>query len=626
MSVIHAPSRPNMDSRILAFPAAMLVLLSVLFFRLWYFQVVRSQELTDRADATRSDEVTKPAPRGFIYDRNGELLAGLKPQIVVSVTYSQLDKKSDEVANLAAKLGLTEKVLRPKLENAKRTPSFPVPILIGVPSDLAESLADQRHDFPGVNVDLVPTRYYPDGTDYSHVLGVVRLPRKADLARLKALNIQPASFVGQSGVEKSYEKDLMGTAGKEVVDIDSKRHPIRVVKRENSVPGNDLVLSLDSKIQHLATQEMAEHNYAGAVVALDPKTGELLCMVSSPTFDQNLFQGGISKDAYQKLLDDPNTPLESRACDSSYSPGSTFKIVTSLAAYEKGIFDPDRPVDCEGAYHVGTAKFACLGHHGEITFHNALIKSCNTYFADLGDRTGATQLRKTCAEVGLGDLTHLDIGPETMGVVPTEAYLKKNKDRRWYRGDTVNFSIGQGYLRTSPLQMCDIAALVANEGVIYKPHLVRKISDPQRPASTTTVAPEVLHKVEASPTFWRTLKDALEGVIETGTAMRAQIPDVRWAGKTGSAEHGHKRLKNGSEPKTNSWFVGYAPAENPKIAICVLVENAGHGGEVAAPIARDVVADYLKRLAAKDQAAANAASKSLTSPSSSAGSPPPTLR
>jgi penicillin-binding protein 2 len=597
MSVIHAPSRPKLDSRIVVFPVSMLLLLVVLFFRLWYFQVVRSQDLSERADATRSDEVTKPAPRGFIYDRNGELLAGLKPEIVVSVTYAQLPKNSNELESLAAALGTTTKALSRKIENAKRTPSFPTPIAIGVSSDVARALAESRHDFPGVDVDLVPTRYYPDGTDYSHVLGVVRLPSKKDIDRLKAQNIRPAEFVGQSGVEKAYERDLMGSAGKEVMDIDSKRHPIRVVKRDNPSPGRDLVLSLDSKLQHLATQEMEEHNYAGAVVALDPKTGEVLCMVSSPTFDQNQFQAGISQEALDKLRTDPNTPLQSRACDASYSPGSTFKIVTSLAAYEKGIFDTNRVVDCEGGYYVGKVKFGCLSHHGDITFHNALVKSCNTYFADLGDRTGPVQLRKTCAEVGLGELTKLDIGPETMGVVPTDAYLAKhNKNHRWYRGDTVNFSIGQGWLRASPLQMCDVAAMVANDGIIYKPHLVRKISDAEDPSATRLIAPEVLHQVSASPEFWSTLKSALEGVIESGigTATRAQIPGVIWAGKTGSTEHGHRRLKNGKEPKTHSWFVGFAPVDNPKIAIAVLVENAGHGGEVAAPIARDVVATYLK--------------------------------
>jgi penicillin-binding protein 2 len=601
MSVIHAPSRPKLDPRLLVFPAFMLVLLLVLFFRLWYLQVVRAQELTDRADATRSEERQKTAPRGLIYDRNGELLAGLKPQIVVSVTYSEFAKSTDEAARLATVLGVSREKVMAKLANARHTPSFPAPIEIGVSTDVAQALTESRHEFPGIDVDLIPMRYYPNGVDYAHVLGTVRLPSPNDLKRLKLQNIEPAEFVGKGGVERAYEKQLMGTAGKEVMDIDAKRHPIRVVKRDNPVPGDNLVLSLDSHLQHLAAQEMAGHNYTGAVVAVDPNTGEILCFTSSPTFDQNLFQNGISTEDFQKLQLDPNSPLTSRPSSAEYSPGSTFKIVTSLAAYEKGIFDPNRPVDCEGAYHLGTAKFKCLGHHGLITFHNALIKSCNTYFADLGYRTGVEQLRKTCGEVGLGQATEIDAGSERLGLVPSDAFLKRAfKNRHWYGGDTVNLSIGQGFLVTTPLQMCDIAEMVANRGVIYRPHFVHKVEDISAGGQGEPVSPEVLHKVTAGSDFWNPLQEALKGVIESGTAQKAQIPNVEWAGKTGSTEHGHKLTKEGNEPKTHSWFIGYAPFDHPKIAICVLVEDAGHGGDVAAPIARDVVADYLKRQAAKD--------------------------
>jgi penicillin-binding protein 2 len=612
MSVIHAPPRPKLDSRLLLFPGAMLFLLTVLFLRLWYFQVIRAPELTERADATRSDEVTRSAPRGFIYDRNGTLLAGLKPEIVVSVTYTSLAKHTDELQKLAVDLQITQKSLNSKLDNARRTPGMPTPILIGVKPELAEAIVDARHELPGVDVDLVPTRYYPDGTDYPHVLGIVRLPSAKDLERLKKLDIEPSQFVGKSGIERYYEADLMGTPGKEVMDIDAKRHPIRVVKRDNPVPGDNLILSLDARLQHLATQEMAEHKYVGSVVALDPNTGEVLCMVSSPTYDQNEFQGGISQDEYDKLREDPNTPLLSRSIDSSYPPGSTFKIVTSLAAYRKGIFDPNHAVFCDGGFHLGKAKFACLGHHGDITFHDALVKSCNTYFADLGYRTGEAELHQTCLDVGLGESTGIDIQGEKFGLVPSDAYVVQHyKHRHWYGGDTVNFSIGQGWLRASPLQMCDVAAMVANDGVIYKPHLVRKIIDGGTGADAKAIDPEVLHQVKASDFFWKTLKDALVGVIQSGTARRAQIPGITWAGKTGSSEHGHHREKNGKEPKTHSWFVGFAPVDHPKIAIAVLVEDAGHGGEVSAPIARDVVSLYLKSQSAK-AARKSASSRSIS--------------
>lgn len=597
MSVIHAPSRPKLDIRLLIFPSAMLALLIVLFFRIWYIQVVKAPELADRADASRQESIKRLAPRGLIYDRNGELLAGLRPEIVVSIVYSDVAAHPGEIENLANRLGTTMAFLKPKLDDARHTPGLPTPIIIGIKPELGMAIAEARAEFPGVDVDLMPNRYYTNGTDFSHILGVVRLPSKRDLERLAKLGLKDRAsrFVGKSGIERSYEAELMGTPGVEVDDVDAKRKRVRVAERDNPVAGHDLIMSIDSKLQHIATQDMAQHGYIGAVVALDPSSGEVLCMVSSPTFNQNLFQQGISKDDYQKLVTDPNKPLISRATDSSYSPGSTFKIVTSIAAYEGHEFDPNRAVYCDSSFHLRSKTFKgfCLGHHGDITYQQALEKSCNVYFADLGFRVGEKQIRKTCAEVGLGETSGIDIGGEDLGLVPSDAYVAKHWRRQWFGGDTLNLSIGQGWLRASPLQMCDVAALVANDGVMYRPHLVRAIKDFST-GESRVVKPEVFHQVSAAPDFWATLKRALVGVIEVGTGRTAKIANVEWAGKTGSTEHGHRVTKTGKPPKTHSWFVGFAPADHPKIAICVFVEEAGHGGDIAAPIAKDVVEAYLK--------------------------------
>lgn len=614
MSVIHTPPKPELEPRTLAFPITMLALLMVLFFRLWYFQVVKAPELVERADATRQDKVVRPAPRGLIFDRNGELVAGLKPQIVVTGIYDVIARNPWVEDKLATMLGTDVRRIRAKVEEARRSPGLAVPIFVGASSEAGTRIAEARSSLPGIGVDMEPTRYYPDGKSFAHIMGYVRLPNEKDIERIRALGREPAQFVGKGGIEQSYETDLMGQAGDEVVDIDAKRKPLRVVARDVPVPGHQLVLALDAKLQRYATSLMGDRHYIGGVVALEPKTGEVLCMVSAPTYDENLFQAGISKDAWDRLVKDPDFPLVSRALKASYSPGSTFKIVTSLAAEDIGKFDPHRVTYCGGGFRLGHAFFKCLGHHGDISYEQALIKSCNTYFADLGYRCGEDALRKACDQAGLGQPTGIDVAGESIGVVPTAKWVKKHrKDGRWYGGDTVNFSIGQGDVRATPLQMCDVAAMVANRGTIYRPHVVRQIKSASDPGAGK-IQPEVLRQVDAAPEFWDTVHQAMVGVIETGTARTAIIPGVTWAGKTGSTEHGKGK-------KTHAWFIGFAPADDPKIAICVLVENTGHGGDFAAPIARDIVQSYLREISAKT------ASSSRPSVSiSSAAAVSPTVR
>jgi penicillin-binding protein 2 len=565
----------------------MFVLLTILFFRLWYFQVIKSPELVERAEATRVDKVLRPAPRGLIFDRSGTVIAGLRPEIVVTAVYNIVSKKENagEIERVAAVLGVPPSKLEAKFSEARQSPGLPVPIFVGATEASGTEIAESANSLPGIGVSVEPMRYYPDTRSFANVLGYVRLPSPGDIKRIHKLGKEPAPFVGKTGIEQFYETDLMGEPGDEVVEVDSKRRPLRVVQRDSPVPGKEVVATLDASIQQFATQIMEQAHYKGGIAAVDPATGEVVCLASSPTYDNTaIFQ---DKEAWKKLISDPDDPMIPRPIHASYSPGSTFKIVTSLAAYEKGIFDPNRTYFCNGGYRLGKAFFKCLGHHGNIAFKEALIKSCNTYFSDLGYRAGPDALRQACAEVGLGESSGIDIHGESLGVVPTDHWMRKRfKHPRWYGGQTVNFAIGQGYLRATPLQMCNVAAMVANEGTIYRPHLVREIRSGPDDPSPERIAPEVLHHVNADPSFWSVLKTALVGVVERGTAQRAQIPNVIWAGKTGSAEHGKNLV-------THSWFVGFAPVDHPKIAICVLVEDAGHGGDVAAPIAKEIVERYL---------------------------------
>ena len=550
---------------------------------------MKAPELLERAEATRVQPTSRPAPRGLIVDRDGATVAAVRPQLVVTAVYDVVSKKPNRwVVDAVAKLlGADPKKIRAKVEDARRNRSEPMPIYFGAAPEVGSRIAESGAELPGIAVETAPMRAYPDALSFTHLLGYVGLPNAHDLERLKAQGIDtPAEFVGKGGVEQAFEAQLMGTPGEDRTEVDAKGRAIRQVGRDAPVPGERLVLTLDAKLQRYTTDLMRQRNYTGGVVALDPRNGEVLAMVSAPTYDINLFRGGMSHEDYDRLQNDPRKPQVKRALKSKYSPGSTFKIVTSLAAYRRGIFDPNRPSFCAGGYRLEKRFVRCLGYHGAITYRNAMAKSCNEYFCDLGYRAGEKALTEAANELGLGERPGIDIGGDSRGDVPTKPWLARRR-MRWYGGDTLNLAIGQGYVDATPLQMAGLAAIVANDGVGYRPHLVRAFREPVG-GKVSPVPPEVSRRVQASPEFWATVKDALRAVVTEGTARSANVVGLDMAGKTGSTEFAASH-----DGKTHAWFVGYAPADHPRIAVAVLLEDAGHGGDVAAPIAAEVVKKYL---------------------------------
>ncbi|MGV3616994.1 MAG: penicillin-binding protein 2 [Fimbriimonas sp.] len=609
MSVIHTPRKPELDVRVLVFPSVMFSLLGVLFFRLWYFQVVKAPELVERAEATRKTSVDKIAPRGLIFDRRGVPVASVRPQIVVTAKPAELKKHPEVLGKVAAILQVPIEKLERKVKDAQWRPYLYSPIFIGASIQAGTRIAECEDDLPGIGVETLPMRHYPDTKSFTHVLGYVWTPSAEDVKRIEDQDRKPADYVGKNGIERAYETELMGVPGSEEMEVDARRRPIRVAGRDNPIPGNQLFLTLDSRLQRKATELLGGKGYIGGVAAIDPKTGEVLCLVSSPVFDQSVFEGGISQADFDALQHDPRKPMINRALNSFYPPGSTFKIVTAVAALQAGKFSPYNTYYCAGGY--GRKKLPkCLGHHGAISFNRAMAKSCNTYFCSLGAAAGEDALRTAALDMGLGQKPGLEIGG-MRGVVPTREWIKLVAPKHryvWYPGDTANFSIGQGYMSATPIQMANVAAMVANDGVRYRPHLVHAVKDAQT-GQMRRVQPEVVKKIDASPEFWSGMKKALQDVVDNGTAETARVQGIAVAGKTGSAEHK-------KEQKTHGWFVGFAPANDPKIAICVMVEAAGHGGEVAAPLAGELIKLYLSSKApVKPAAADSAASARRGSPS-----------
>lgn len=601
MSVIHAPRKPELDLRVLIFPIILAVALAVLFFRLWYYQVVKASELQERAEYFGQVTVERPAPRGLIVDRKGRTLAGVQSQTVITAIPREVQRNPWVIHKLAAMLNADPKKIKEKVEAGTWRPWIPTPVYIGVPIQTATRIAESGENLPGVGVETQPMRYYSDSKTFSHILGYVWTPSARDVERLEGLGLKPAEYVGKTAFELQYEKLLMGRPGVERLEVDAKRRPLRVVGRDNAVPGSRLTLAVDVDLQRLGQELLAGRR--GAVVALDPTNGEVLALVSAPTYDASLFRNGIGAADFAMLRDDPAKPLLNRAIQSSYQPGSTFKVVTAMAAIEKGIFNPYQTVNCQGGYRLGDRTFRCMGRHGPISFERALEKSCNTYFADLAWRVGKDALRDKALSLGFYARTGIDLPYEGRGIVPTDAWIQRwRRPPVWYGGDTVQMGFGQGDVEATPLQMAALTMLVANRGIGYRPRLLRSVRTGPN-GQEERLPPEVAHRVELPAAAWDQIHRAMTAVVQSGTAAGGRIPNLVWAGKTGSAEH-----RRGA--KTHGWFMGYAPADNPRIVVCVIVEAAGHGGEVAVPIAREIVRRYLFPPASAVSSSATAASAS----------------
>ncbi len=579
------------------------IALSGVFVRLWYLQVVQAEEFLDRAARSGFSRLDVMAPRGLMYDRKNRLVAGVRSELVVTGVPAVVNKNIWVLDRLAQLTGADVEKLKKELKDGYLRPNLPAPIYVGVDVEVATKIAESGEFLPGIDVSNQPMRYYPNTVEMSHILGYVGTPSPKDLERigeqLRGTDLTPAAYVGKDGLERTHERELMGQPGLENV-VSAKKKAVRIVSKEEARPGNRLILTIDRELQKLANELLeqscrAHKSDGGAVVMIEPTTGEILCMASRPTFDLSAFEGGVSKEDYEALLADPRKPLFNRTM-AAYPPGSVFKIATAIAAAKAGIFNPGRTVNCPGYYELGRQKFRCENHGaGSLSFLTAFSKSCNTYFGSWAGAIGKDSMCQTLTDLGFGRQVFGSIRPnepdllgEAPGVVPTEEWLNRPKrgPREFFTGHLVQMGFGQGYVSTTPLQMASLVALVANEGKQYEPHLVKATVD--RWGNVRQTKPVLARNFELPVSFWQTLKQGMVAVVNSGTAHRyGGISGVTWGGKTGSAEHLRGR-------RTHAWYVGVAPIDNPKVVIAVLVEQSGHGGDVAVPIAQRLVSAYLK--------------------------------
>jgi penicillin-binding protein 2 len=580
------------------FVLAVLVIFLVFFVRLLYLQVIKGQELRFLSENNRIRLIKIIAPRGQILDRKGRVLVDSRPAFDVVVTSEDVKDLEGLAQKLSHFLHLSPDEIKDKVEHRESPPFQPITIKKDISWGELSSLKTHRLDLPGVDIQIEPIRTYPFGIVAAHVLGYVGEITKEELKEVKGY--QMGDWIGKYGVELTWEKDLRGIDGGRQVEVDAVGKEVRLLKDVEPIPGRNLYLTIDLDLQRYGEELLGKRS--GAIIAMDPLTGEILAFCSSPSFQPSLFAEGISPQDWQRLVSDPLHPLQNRGIQGLYPPGSVFKIVTGAAGLEEGVITPDTQFHCTGTFFLGSRGYQCwrAGGHGWIKYHRAMVESCDIYFYNVGLRLGIERLSRYAEAFGLGRPTGIDLPGEKAGLVPTEEWKQERFGGQWYAGETLSLAIGQSYLLVTPLQLVNLMSAIANGGVLHKPLIAKRVEDLDKNVMEE-YSPEESGRLPLSPKTTEELRMALVGVTKEdgGTGRGAQIEGIEIAGKTGTAQV--VRLKGGErqraqdmlyERRDHAWFVSYVAAYTP-LAVVVLVEHGGHGGAAAVPLAREMIKKYL---------------------------------
>jgi len=580
---------------------AIAAIMAILVFGLWRLQVVAGQNYHALAEANRIRKVPILAPRGKIFDREGRLLVDNYPSVSCFLVRESGHDIKPDLPLIARGLHMTVDQIDAILRRYRLAPKYqPLPLKQDITPDEVEFIEAHKDELPELDTIQEQRRLYPLDGFAAQLIGYVGEVSEEMLNDPRYAIYEPGDVVGKSGVEASYDGILRGVDGSQDVAVDSHGREIGRLGLEPAKPGKDLRLTIDLDIQRAAENALGDHN--GAVIALDPHTGEILAMVSRPIFDPNQFSVRISRDEWNKYVTDPAHPLMNKAIQAQLAPGSTFKVIMSLAGLQEGIAQDFR-VDCTGGATLYGHFFACDKRHGEVDIEHAIPWSCDTYFYELAVKLGIDTIAKYAHEVGIGEKTGVDLPDEVSGTMPSTEWKLRNFHEKWYAGETVSVGIGQGAVAVTPIQLVRAIAGIASGGVLRRPHV----------AFPDELAPEVREAVldsypgagdvtiQESPTTWEIITDGMYNAVNGpgGTAARSHLQGIDFAGKTGTAEvvnhsAGVKSLGTGNE-RANAWFVGIAPRRNPDIAVVVLNEHGGWGADAAAPIAARVIAAYVDK-------------------------------
>ena len=597
----QAEDRQRIADRILAVQYGVVALFVVLALSFWYLQVVQYSKFWELAENNHQRVLPLRAPRGVVFDRNGRILIENRDAYNISILREHSPDLDRTVRMLAELTGADEQAMREILRRTRNHPRYqPIPVIEDATVSQVASVVAHRLDFelPDVIVERVPSRRYPKDELAAHLFGYVG---EASESQVVSDGLRVGDMVGQSGIERAYNSVLMGQDGARRVVVNSVGREIRTIQEEPPSEGRRVKLTIDYDLQRAAEEGFRKLGYNGAAVVLDPRSFEVLSYVSLPAYDPNAFATGVDRVLWASLNTNRLRPLQNRPIQGLYSPGSTFKIVVATAALEEGIVTPDYKVFCSGGATFYGRYFQChlKGGHGWVDMRHAIEKSCNVYFYTLGNKVGIDNLAKWANALGLGVKSGIDLPNEVEGIVPSTAWKRAKRGEKWYAGETISVSIGQGQLSVTPLSLAEMIATVANGGTRYTPHVVKEEYDghewkavpPPPPQSTAVLKPETV----------AALHDGLWLVVNgAGTGGRGRIEGRDVCGKTGTAQvisiQGAKAAKGKTEMdlRDHGWFLFFAPRDNPEIAGMMFAEHAEHG-YLAAPIAKYVMETYFAK-------------------------------
>lgn len=583
--------------RILVLSFVVGVVFLFLVIRLWHLQILRADNYYAMSENNRLRFVPVAASRGAILDRSGTVLVSNRPSFSLAVIPQEVKDKEALLTTLSTLLGLDRAEMAERWEKSKgRAKYYPIVLASNITRDHVEIVEENRLRLPGIEIEMKPVREYTSSQLAAHLLGYIGEVSEKELNSAGFEDYNPGDYIGKNGIERALESELHGSDGGRQLEVDARGRVLRTVSESYPTVGNSVVLTIDAAVQKQA--ERAFGDQAGAAVAMDVSSGEILAFVSNPGFDPSLFSGKLPIDVWQGYLDDKRHPLENKALSGQYPPGSTFKIVTAMAGLQNNIINESTSVSCSGSYDLGTSTFKCWNKkgHGTTNLRKSLRESCDVFYYQLGEKLGVDKIAATAQAFKLGAPLGVELQNEKSGLIPTAEWKQKRFGKRWYHGETLPVAIGQGAVLLTPIQLASMIATVANEGTIYRPHLVKRIVDADGKVLKETKS-EIIGTTSFSKESYRLVKQGLLDVVNApgGTGAMARLYDVKVAGKTGTSQViklGDSKKNTAYQHRDHALFVAFAPFEKPEIAVAVVVEHGEHGGSAAAPIVGRILRAY----------------------------------
>lgn len=573
-----------------------------IFLRLIYIQVMMGDEYR-RLSMNNSIRLQNiDPPRGLIYDRYGNVLVDNRPSFDINIVLKDARPLQKTINRLSDHLHVPSEGLLAKLRTSKGISAYK-PILLhqDIDRDALASIEARKHHLPGIEVDVKLRRHYLDQQSAAHLIGYLSEISSGELNSGDHPERRRGDFIGKFGAEKAYEHFLRGTPGGRQVEVNANGQVVRVLNTVPAEPGQNVFLTIDHRLQKKT--ETLLQGVAGAAVAVEPASGRILALASSPSFDQNIFAAGMSHEQWDTLISNPFRPMENKVIQGEYAPGSTFKIITAIAGLEEGVIDERSPFFCPGYYRYGNRVYRCWkkGGHGSVAIVKALAESCDVFFYQVGERLGVDRLAWYAKAFGLGSSTGIILDNEAKGLVPTAAWKKMRTGVPWQAGETLSVAIGQGFNLTTPVQMAVLAAAVANGGTRFRPLILESVKTAEGRILFQN-KPEVIGKIPVSKRTLELVRRGLWEVVNSdrGTARASRLADIEFSGKTGTSQVVSRKSDDPTAEedlpahlRPHAWFVAYAPSEMAEIAVAVLIEHGEHGSGAAAPVAREMIKTYL---------------------------------